>query len=139
MGLVTSAAEHNPDVFRNNQLSPPTGMSTRECLGFSHPASIACRAEEEFTLQILYAQCCGLDVHKKSTTGCCLWFDAEGQRHQEIRKFGTHTAELRALAAWLRQHNVKHIVMEATGSYWRPIWNVLEGEGFEQTRPTHNI
>jgi hypothetical protein len=66
-------AENNPDAFWNNQLSPPTGMSTRECLGFSHPASIACLTEEEFTLQILYPHCCGLDVHKKSITGCCLW------------------------------------------------------------------
>jgi len=132
-------AEHNPDAFRNNQLSPPTGMSTRECFGFSHPASIACLTEEEFTLQILYPQCCGLDIHKKSITGCCLWFDAKGQRQQEIRKFGTHTTELRQLAVWLRRHQVKHLAMEATGSYWRPIWNVLEGEGFEQTlaNPQH--
>ena len=91
-------AEHNPDAFRNNQLSPPTGMSTRECFGFSHPASIACLTEEEFTLQVLYPRCCGLDVHKKSITGCCLWFDAEGRRQEEIRKFGTHTVELRGLA-----------------------------------------
>lgn len=133
------ASEHNPDAFRNNQLSPPSGMSTREGLGFSHPASIACLVEQERTLQILYPRCCGLDVHKKSITGCCLWFEAQGPRQEEIRKFGTDTAELRRLAAWLRQHEVKHVVMEATGSYWRPVWNVLEEEGLEQTlaNPQH--
>ena len=90
-------------------------------------------------MQILYPHCCGLDVHKKSITGCCLWFDAEGKRQEEIRKFGTYTTELRRLAVWLRQHEVKQVVMEVTGSYWRPIWNVLEGEGFEQTlaNPQH--
>ena len=54
-------------------------------------------------------------------------------------QFGTQTAELRRLAAWLREHEVKHVVMEATGSYWRPVWNLLEMESFEQTlaNPQH--
>src|SRR5215467_14594646 len=114
-------------------------MSTRECFGFSHPASIACLTEEEFTLQILYPQCCGLDIHKKSITGCCLWFDAKGQRQQEIRKFGTHTTELRQLAVWLRRHQVKHLAMEATGSYWDPSGMSWKGRGSSKLWPTHNI
>jgi transposase len=136
---VEPASEHNPGAFRDNQLSPPSGMSTREGLGYSHPASIACLREEEVTLQILHPRCCGLDVHKSSITGCCLWFDAEGRRQEEIRKFGTHTFELRQLAEWLRQHEVKNVVMEATGSYWRPVWNVLEANGFQQmlANPQH--
>lgn len=90
-------------------------------------------------MQVLYPRCCGLDVHKRSITGCCLWFTNTRQRQEEKRQFGTQTAELRQLAAWLREHEVKHVVMEATGSYWRPVWNLLEMEGFEQTlaNPQH--
>ena len=90
-------------------------------------------------MQVLYPRCCGLDVHKRSITGCCLWFNNTQQRQEETRQFGTQTAELRRLATWLREHEVKKVVMEATGSYWRPVWNLLEMEGFEQTlaNPQH--
>jgi transposase len=90
-------------------------------------------------MQVLYSRCCGLDVHKRSITGCCLWFNNSQQRQEEKRQFGTHTAELRRLATWLREHEVKKVVMEATGSYWRPVWNLLEMEGFELTlaNPQH--
>jgi len=29
---------------------------------------------------------------------------------------------------WLKNQRVSDVVMEATGPYWRPVWNVLEGE-----------
>jgi len=41
--------------------------------------------------------------------------------------FGTMTRSLHELAAWLSQHEVTHVAMEATGVYWEPVWNVLEG------------
>ena len=43
------------------------------------------------------------------------------------RRFGTFTAELEDMAAWLEENKVTHVVMEATGVYWKPVWNVLEG------------
>ena len=79
-------------------------------------------------MQVLHERCCGLDVHKRSITGCCLWFNNTQQRQEETRQFGTETAELRRLATWLREHEVKKVVMEATGSYWRPVWNLFEME-----------
>ena len=63
-------------------------------------------------MQVLYPRCCGLDVHKRSITGCCLWFTNTRQRQEEKRQFGTQTAELRRLAAWLREHEVKHVVQK---------------------------
>jgi transposase len=44
------------------------------------------------------------------------------------RRFGTRTDDLRALADWLRQYGVTHVAMEATGVYWKPVWNILEGQ-----------
>jgi transposase len=35
------------------------------------------------------------------------------------------------LAAWLRECKVTQVAMEATGVYWKPVWNILEEEGFE--------
>jgi len=80
-------------------------------------------------MQVLYTRCCGLDVHKKMVTACCRWRDEQGVERQEIGKYGTFTGELKRLAEWLRQHQVEQVVMESTGSYWKPVWNVLESEG----------
>jgi transposase len=44
----------------------------------------------------------------------------------EIREFGTITAELVRLRQWLQAEGVTHVVMESTGSYWKPVFNVLE-------------
>ncbi len=37
-------------------------------------------------MQVLYPRCCGLDVHKRSITGCCLWFTNTRQRQKEKRE-----------------------------------------------------
>jgi transposase len=50
----------------------------------------------------------------------------EGEPRVEIRKFGTIRAELEGLRDWLKQQGVTHVVMESTGSYWKPVFNVLE-------------
>jgi transposase len=79
-------------------------------------------------MEVLYPRCCGLDVHKKMVTACCRWRDPNGAERKETRKFGTYTSELRQLAEWLGQQGVEQVAMESTGSYWRPVWNVLESE-----------
>jgi transposase len=34
-----------------------------------------------------------------------------------------------ALADWLREQGCGPVVMESTGSYWRPVFNLLEEQG----------
>ena len=48
-----------------------------------------------------------------------------------VRSFGTCTADLIALAAWLKECGVTTIVMESTGIYWIPLFELLESRGFE--------
>jgi transposase len=50
---------------------------------------------------------------------------------QPVRRFGVYTADLRALAEWLRQCGVTSIVMESTGVYWMSLCDFLEEQGFE--------
>lgn len=76
----------------------------------------------------MYARCCGLDVHKKLITACVLIRDTAGPVRQESRRFGTMTRELLALADWLQGEQVTHVAMESTGVYWKPVWNILEGQ-----------
>lgn len=82
-------------------------------------------------MDVLVARCGGLDVHKKQVTACVRAPDGEGGRRQEVRTFGTTMGELEALAAWLRGEGVTQVVMESTGSYWKPVWAVLEDAGFD--------
>src|SRR5205823_1479077 len=69
-----------------------------------------------------------LDVHKKTVVVCVRRVEANGKVHKEVRTFGTMTADLLKLADWLAQEGVTHLAMESTGVYWKPIWNILEGQ-----------
>ena len=75
-----------------------------------------------------HRRCCGIDVHKNSVTACVL--APAGQPHIEVkkRKFRTFTRDLKQLRSWLKKCQVSEIAMESTGQYWRPLWNLLEGE-----------
>jgi transposase len=48
------------------------------------------------------------------------------QKHQ--RRFGAMTQDLQELANWLRQFEVTQVAMESSGVYWKPVWNILEGQ-----------
>jgi len=79
-------------------------------------------------MHVVYSSCCGLDVHKRSITACLLLSGSGGKGHHEIRRFGTMTRDLLELADWLQCHHVTHVAMESTGVYWKPVWNILEGQ-----------
>src|SRR5690606_11036951 len=82
-------------------------------------------------MDLLVARCAGLDVHKKQLTACLRWRDGEGGRREEVRTFGTTKGELERRAAWLESMGVTRVVMESTGSYWKPVWAVLEDAEFD--------
>ena len=71
-------------------------------------------------------RCAGIDVGKKFLAVCVMVGPLQGEPQVEIRKFGTIRAELEGLRDWLKQQGVTHVVMESTGSYWKPVFNVLE-------------
>lgn len=79
-------------------------------------------------MRVHHTVCCGIDVHKKSVTACLMWGPADQEPQSEIRRFGTMTSELKLLAEWLKQAQCEIAAMESTGAYWKPVWNVLEGE-----------
>jgi transposase len=79
----------------------------------------------------VHRNCCGLDGHKETIAACALYDGPDGTAGMAKRLFGTVTQQLKELAHWLREPNVTAVAMEATGIYWVPVWNVLEGEGFE--------
>ena len=72
-------------------------------------------------MDLLYPRCAGIDVHKRTAVATIGWVDEQGQRRRKTRTFGTMTAEIEQLAAWLVEHQVTHVAMESTGVYWKPV------------------
>src|SRR5215210_3582487 len=87
------------------------------------PARGRCR---RWTMEVVNARCCGIDVHKRSVTACCLTPGPGGRPTAEVRTFETMTDGLLALGDWLERERITHVAMESTGVYWKPIWNLLE-------------
>jgi transposase len=81
-------------------------------------------------VEVLVERQSALDVHKAQVTACVRVPDGEGGRIQRVEQFQTTVPGLLAMADWLRAHQVTHVVMEATGDYWKPVWHLLE-EDFE--------
>jgi transposase len=77
-------------------------------------------------MEIVHQSCAGIDIGKRSLTVCVIRTDPAGEPVKETRTFRTLTADLLALADWLDERDVTAVAMEATGSYWKPIWNLLE-------------
>src|SRR5580658_6604372 len=71
-------------------------------------------------------RCAGIDVGKKFLSVCVLTGALEGEARQQKRRYGTTVADLTKLREWLQGEAVTHVVMESTGSYWKPVFNVLE-------------
>ncbi|OUL25420.1 IS110 family transposase [Nostoc sp. RF31YmG] len=78
-------------------------------------------------MQVVYSRCAGLDVHKKSVVACVITPNDSRGWHKEIRTFSTMTKDLLNLCDWLTSHDCTHVAMESTGEYWRPVFNILEG------------
>jgi transposase len=73
-------------------------------------------------------RCAGLDVQKRTVVVCVRLTTAQGEVQQEVRTFGTMTADLLALGDWLAGSAVEQVAMESTGVYWRPVFNLLEAQ-----------
>lgn len=78
------------------------------------------------------ARVAALDLAKASLVACVrVPADTPGKRCQEVRTYETFTRSLLALADWLRAERVTRVAMEATSDYWKPVFYLLEAEGFE--------
>ncbi len=81
-------------------------------------------------MEVLHPNCAGLDVHKDSVVACSRRM-AGFRVDRDVRTFKTTTSGLLELSEWLASLGCTHIVMEATGVYWKPVWNILSDGDFE--------
>lgn len=67
---------------------------------------------------------CGIDVHKDLIVATI----RKNNTEIETREFNSFTSSLTCLRDWYKSAGVSHIAMESTGVYWKPVFNVLEGD-----------
>lgn len=60
------------------------------------------------------------------------WVSVPADRDSNpVRKFGTFTEDLEAIAKWLKKCRIETVAMESTGIYWLQLYLLLEEKGFE--------
>jgi transposase len=82
-------------------------------------------------MDVIFTHCAGLDVHKKTVMACRVTPDPTGAQADgilELKEFGAMTVDLLALSDWLAAAGITHVAMESTGEYWKPLYNILEGD-----------
>lgn len=70
----------------------------------------------------------GADISATEVVICVPEADGETQ---QVRTFGTYTADLKAIGTWLQDYDIQSVAMESTGVYWIPLFEYLESLGID--------
>jgi transposase len=94
---------------------------------------------EEISLQVVHPDAAGIDIGNEVH-----YVSVPPSRDREpVRHFGCTTAELKAMADWLKQCRIRTVAMQSTGVYWIAVFDILEAAGFEvflvNARDTKNL
>src|SRR5574341_2161197 len=79
-------------------------------------------------MRIIFEQVAGLDIHKKTVMATRMRVTEGSRLEWEARTFGTTTPDLLELHDWLQAWECTHVAMESSGDYWKPVFNLLEGD-----------
>src|ERR1700686_5355739 len=90
-------------------------------------------------LDVVHPHAAGIDVGNSEHYVAI----APDQSAEPVRRFGCFTADLRNIAGFLKEHGVVTVVMQSTGVYWIPLYDILEEHGIEvylvNARDTKNL
>ena len=76
---------------------------------------------------IVYHDAAGIDIGSEAH-----YVSVPDDRSEpSVRTFGCFTTDIQAMAAWLKECSIRHVVMESTGVYWIPVFEILEARGLE--------
>src|SRR3982751_111584 len=78
-------------------------------------------------LPVLHPDAAGIDV---GASELFVAVAADRDPHP-VRRFQTFTRDLNELADWLQACGIHSVAMESTSVYWIPVYQILEGRGFE--------
>jgi len=94
---------------------------------------------EDLSLEVVHPDAAGIDIGNESHYVAV----PPTRDSQPVRRFGCTTAELKAMAAWLKQCGIRTAAMQSTGVYWIAVYDLLEEAGLEvylvNARQTKNL
>src|SRR6266516_3449134 len=94
---------------------------------------------EDLSLEVIHPDAGGIDIGNESHYVAV----PPGRDNQSVRRFGCTTAQLKAMAAWLKQCRIRTVAMQSTGVYWVAVYDILEQAGLEvylvNARDTKNL
>jgi transposase len=82
---------------------------------------------KEMTMEVIVSRGGGLDVHQATVVACLLVGEPGSLPRKQVKTFSTMTSGLLELRDWLNTAGCTAVAMEATGVYWKPVYNILEG------------
>src|SRR6266571_4250498 len=94
---------------------------------------------EDLSLEVIHPDAGGIDIGNESHYVAV----PPSRDSQSVREFGCTTAELKAMAVWLKQCAIRTVAMQSTGVYWVAVYDILEQAGLEvylvNARDTKNL
>src|ERR1700752_1991703 len=94
---------------------------------------------QELSLEVVHPDAAGIDIGNEFHYVAV----PPSRDGQPVRRFGCTTAELKAMADWLKQCGIRTIAMQSTGVYWIAVFDILEQAGLEvylvNARDTKNL
>jgi len=78
-------------------------------------------------MEVIVSRGCGLDVHQATVVACLLTGEPGALPRKQVKTFSAMTGSLIEMRDWLKTADCTAVAMEATGVYWKPVYNLLEG------------
>jgi transposase len=79
------------------------------------------------SLPILFPDTAGIDIGSRSHFVAV----PSDRDSNPVKEFSTFTSDLHSMVGWLKQCRIKSVIMESTGVYWIPAFELLESNGFD--------
>lgn len=79
-------------------------------------------------MEVVHERCAGIDIGKADVKVCVRVPGPGKRRRKEVRTYSTMTRDLLAMRDWLLAEGITVVGMEATGSYWKPVFYLLEND-----------
>jgi transposase len=94
---------------------------------------------DDLSLEVVHPDAAGIDIGNESHYVAV----PPSRDPQAVRCFGCTTAELKAMADWLKQCRIRTVAMQSTGVYWIAVFDILEAAGLAvflvNARETKNL
>ena len=82
---------------------------------------------DDLSLEVVHPDAAGIDIGNESHYVAV----PPTRDSQPVRRFGCTTAELKAMAQWLKQCGIRTVAMQSTGVYWIAVYDILEAAGLD--------